>query len=29
MDDNKTFPGGLQVEHHVSEEAATVRSGGH
>lgn len=28
MDDTKTFPGGLQVEHHVSETSATVQIGG-
>jgi anti-anti-sigma factor len=28
MDDNKTFPGGLQVEHHVSDSSATVQIGG-
>lgn len=28
MDDTKTFPGGLQVEHHVSESSATVQIGG-
>ena len=25
MDDTKTFAGGLQVEHHVSDDAATVQ----
>jgi anti-anti-sigma factor len=28
MDDVKTFPGGLQVEHHVSESSTTVQIGG-
>jgi anti-anti-sigma factor len=28
MDDLKTFPGGLQVEHHVSGTSATVLIGG-
>ena len=28
MDDSKTFPGGLQVEHHVSDSSATVQIGG-
>lgn len=28
MDDSKTFPRGLQVEHHVSENSATVQIGG-
>lgn len=28
MHDTKTFPGGLQVEHHVSENSATVQIGG-
>lgn len=28
MDDTKTFAGGLQVAHHVSEDSATVQIGG-
>jgi len=28
MHDVKTFPGGLQVEHHVSDSSATVQIGG-
>ncbi len=28
MHDTKTFPGGLQVEHHVSENSTTVQIGG-
>jgi len=28
MDDSKAFPGGLQVDHHVSDTSATVQVGG-
>ncbi len=28
MDDVKTFPGGLRVEHHVSDNSAIVTIGG-